>query len=73
VCLADVVRLEFQTPSGVKVIPDDAVIKHGQPNTEVLLQALPDAALGARTLTITGTPQTGKSVTLQLPVEVSEP
>jgi len=64
------VRLQFKAPEGLTVTPAEAVIKSGEKETNVTIEAVPDAPTGEVTIEVTGIPETGKSVSMQMQIEV---
>jgi hypothetical protein len=64
------VKLEFKTPAGVMVTPTMATIPAGQDKVTVSLEATKDAAAGKNQVEVMAVPETGKSVSLEMPVEV---
>jgi hypothetical protein len=66
------VKLEFKAPTGLTVTPAVAMLKAGDKQANVTIQAAADAPLGETTIEVTGVPETGKSVSLVMKVEVHE-
>ena len=66
------VKLQFQSPAGFRVLPDEVKIQAGEESANVLIEAAPDAPIGERTVTVTGIPETGAAVAVGMPVEVQE-
>jgi hypothetical protein len=64
------VKLEFKAPAGVTVTPAMATIPAGQDKVTVTLEAAGTAAAGKSQVEVTAIPETGKSVSLEIPVEV---
>jgi uncharacterized membrane protein len=64
------VTLEFKAPSGVTVTPTMATIPAGQDKVTVTLEASKDATAGKNQVHVMAVPETGKSVSLEMPVEV---
>jgi hypothetical protein len=64
------VKLEFKAPSGVTVTPAMATIPAGQNKVTVTIEASKEAAAGKSQLEVMAVPETGKSVSLEMPVEV---
>jgi uncharacterized membrane protein len=64
------VRLEFKKPAGVQVIPADPVIKSGESQVKVFIGADDGAAAGAKTVEVIGKPETGKTVSVTMKVDV---
>ena len=64
------VKLEFKAPSGVMVTPTMATIPAGQDKVTVSLEATKEAPAGKNQVQVMAVPETGKSVSLEMPVEV---
>jgi uncharacterized membrane protein len=64
------VKLEFKPPAGVMVTPAMATIPSGQDKVTVTVEATKDAATGKTQVQVMAVPETGKSVELEIPVEV---
>ncbi len=65
------VKLEFKAPAGVTVTPAMATIPAGQDKVTVTIEATNAApAAGKSQLEVMAVPETGKSVALEIPVEV---
>jgi uncharacterized membrane protein len=64
------VKLEFKAPAGVTVTPNMATIPAGQDKVTVTLEATKDASAGKNQVGVMAVPETGKSVSLDMPVEV---
>lgn len=64
------VKLQFKPPKGISVTPADATIKSGDQEVKVTLEAASDATPGESTIEVIAIPETGKSVSLQMTVEV---
>ena len=64
------VRLKFKTPAGVKITPADPVIKAGQNDTKVFIEAENEAVPGEKTIEVTATPQTGAATSMTMRVKV---
>jgi uncharacterized membrane protein len=69
------VRLSFgDAPKGVKVTPASSMLKHGDKEVQVTLEAANDAALGEHMITVTGTPaREGAATSAQFKIEVKKP
>ena len=61
------VKLQFHAPKGVTVTPAEPVIQAGQNKVTITIQAAGDAPAGKANIDVTAVPQTGKSVSLQMP------
>jgi hypothetical protein len=66
------VQLQFKAPAGLQVIPPDTVIKAGEEETTVMLEASETAPLGEVSIELIGIPGSGKSVATTMKVEVKE-
>ncbi|HXY32828.1 MAG TPA: hypothetical protein VEI07_01290 [Planctomycetaceae bacterium] len=66
------VKLEFKAPAGVTVTPAMATIPAGQDKITVTLEASKDAAAGKGRVEVTAVPESGQSVSLEIPVEVRQ-
>ena len=64
------VKLEFKPPAGITVTPAMATIPAGQDKVTVTLEASNSALAGKTQLEVTAVPETGKSSSLEIPVEV---
>ena len=64
------VKLKFNPPKGIKVLPADAKIARGETKTKVFIEAMPDAMLGKTQIEVQGIPESGKTVSMNLPVEI---
>ncbi|HEX4073193.1 MAG TPA: hypothetical protein VHX68_18575 [Planctomycetaceae bacterium] len=64
------VKLHIHAPKGVTVTPAEPVIQAGQNKVTITIQAAGDAPAGKANMDVTAVPQTGKSVSLQMPLEV---
>ena len=64
------VKLKFDVPKGLKVVPSDAMIKSGETKTNVFVEAADDATVGRHPITVTGIPDQGKSAAISMDVDV---
>jgi len=64
------VKLQIHAPKGVTVTPAEPVIQAGQDKVTITIQADGDTPAGKANIDVTAVPQTGKSVSLQMPLEV---
>jgi uncharacterized membrane protein len=64
------VKLEFKTPAGVTVTPAMATIPAGQDKVTVTLEATSGAPVGKNQVQVMAVPETGQSVSLDIPVEI---
>ena len=66
------VKLGFKTPQGVKVSPAEPAIKAGENEVKVLIQVAADAPVGRHTVVVTGTPETGAAVSVNMDIDVKQ-
>lgn len=66
------VKLQFKPPAGIKITPADARIKSGEKQVAVTVEAAADAKPGETNIEVIAVPESGKSVTMQMKVEVDE-
>jgi len=66
------VKLEFKAPAGVTVTPAMATIPAGQNKITVTLEATKNATAGKTHVEVTAVPESGESVSLEIPVEVKQ-
>jgi hypothetical protein len=66
------VKLQFHTPKGVTITPAEPVIPAGQSKVTVSIQADASAPAGKTDIGVTAIPESGKSVSLQMPVEIKQ-
>lgn len=66
------VKLQFHTPIGVTVTPAEPVIQAGQSKVTVTIQAASDAPEGKNNIDVTAVPESGRSVSLEMPVQVKK-
>jgi hypothetical protein len=66
------VRLRFKAPQGLKVTPADTNVPSGQKEVKVTIEAETDAPTGKTSIEVTATPETGKEVSINMPVEVNK-
>jgi hypothetical protein len=64
------VKLQFRAPKGVTVTPSSAMIPAGQDKVTVSIQATNDAAVGKGNVGVTAVPESGRSVELEMPIQV---
>lgn len=64
------VKLQFRAPKGVTVTPAEAVIPAGQNKVTVSIHAMKDAPVEKANVEVTAVPESGRSVSLQMPVQV---
>jgi hypothetical protein len=69
----DDVSLKFENvPAGVMITPATALIKHGDTEAKVNVQAAGDAALGNFTVKVIGHPSTGADATVDMKLTIDE-
>ena len=66
----ETVRIQFRAPKGVTITPAEPVIQAGQDKVTVSIQATTDAAAGKSNIEVTAVPENGRSVSLEMPVQV---
>jgi uncharacterized membrane protein len=66
------VKLQFHAPKGVTITPTEPVIPAGQNKVTVSIQADGDAPAGKTNVEVMAVPESGKSVSLQMPLEVKQ-
>jgi uncharacterized membrane protein len=64
------VKIEFKTPNGVMVTPAMATIPAGHDKVTITLEATKDAPAGKSQVQVMAVPETGKAVSLEIPVDV---
>jgi hypothetical protein len=64
------VKLSFAAPAGVKIVPADVTVKGDESRTKVFVESQDTAAVGKGTVTVTGTPETGKAVSVPMEIDV---
>jgi hypothetical protein len=66
------VKVSFEAPAGLKVIPASVTVKGDETKTNVLIEAAEGATVGSHSITVTGTPETGKSTSVNMDIEVKK-
>lgn len=66
------VKLQLKAPKGIVVTPAEPVIPAGQDKVTVSVQGASDASLGKTNIDVTAVPESGRSVSLELPIEVKK-
>lgn len=66
------VKLQFHAPKGVTITPAEPVIQPGQNKVTVSIQADANAPAGKTNIDVMAVPESGQSVSLQMPVEVKQ-
>jgi uncharacterized membrane protein len=66
------VKLEFKPPAGVTVTPAMATIPSGQDKVTVTVEATKGAPAGKLQVQVMAIPESGQSVSLEIPVEVKQ-
>jgi uncharacterized membrane protein len=64
------VKLQFRAPKGMTITPAEPVIHAGQDKVTVSIQATTDAPAGKNNIEVTAVPESGRSVSLEMPVQV---
>jgi uncharacterized membrane protein len=65
------VKLEFKAPEGVVVKPPMAEIPPTENNAKVTIEATPEAPVGDQSVEVTAIPETGKSVSARIPIQIA--
>ncbi len=68
----ETVNLKFAAPAGLKVVPPDVSIKRGETKTNVTVEAADDAMVGRHSITVTGSPESGKSTSVNMDIDVKK-
>jgi len=68
----DVTIKVSQVPKGVTVMPAAPMIKHGDTETNLQIQAAEDAAVGSFTIKLTGHPSKGPDATNELKIAIEK-
>jgi uncharacterized membrane protein len=66
------VKLQFHAPKGITVTPAEPVIQAGQDKVKATIQAANDAVAGKSNIEVTAVPESGQSVSLEMPVQVKQ-
>jgi len=66
------VKIQFHAPKGVTVTPAEPVIQAGQDKVTVSIQATGDAPAGKSNIEVTAVPESGQSVSLEMPLQVKQ-
>ena len=66
------VKLQFHAPKGLMVQPAEPVIQPGKDKVTVSVQATKDAPAGKSEIEVIAVPESGTTVSLQMPVRVKE-
>jgi uncharacterized membrane protein len=66
------VKLQFHAPKGVTITPAEPIIKAGESKVKVTIQADGSATAGKADIGVNAVPESGKSVSLQMPIEVKQ-
>jgi uncharacterized membrane protein len=69
---AQAVKLQFKAPRGLRVNPDNATIAGDTKKVKVTIEAEKDAPVGETNIEVIGVPESGKSVSVMMPVEVDK-
>jgi uncharacterized membrane protein len=66
------VKIQFRAPKGVTITPTDPVIAAGQNKVSVTVQSTKEAAVGKTKIEVMAVPESGRSVSLEMPIEVKQ-
>jgi uncharacterized membrane protein len=66
------VTLKFEAPKGIIVEPESKVVPASDKEVIIKVGTAPDATEGKHTVTVTGTPKSGKSVTTKFDLNVKK-
>jgi uncharacterized membrane protein len=66
------VKLQFHVPKGVTITPAEPIIQAGQSKVTVSIQADGNAPAGKSDIGVTAVPESGQSVSLQMPVQIKQ-
>ena len=66
------VKLKFDAPAGLKVVPAEATIKSGDNKTNVFVEAEEGAPVGRHSITVTGIPETGDATSVKMDIDVKK-
>ena len=66
------VKIQFHAPKGVMVTPAEPVIPAGQNKVTVSIEATGDAPAGKSNIEVTAVPESGRSVSLEMPFQVKQ-
>ena len=66
------VKLQFKGPKGVKVSPAEGMIQPDNDELKIVISADPDAPTGKQMIDVTAIPESGKSVTTQIGIDVKK-
>ena len=64
------VKLQFRAPKGVTITPAEPVIAAGQNKVSVTVQSTKEASVGKTKIEVMAVPESGRSVSLEMPIEV---
>jgi uncharacterized membrane protein len=66
------VKIQFHAPKGVMVTPAEPVIPAGKSKVTVSIEATGDAPAGKGNIEVTAVPESGRSVSLEMPFQVKQ-
>jgi hypothetical protein len=66
------VKIQFRAPKGVTITPTDPVIAAGQNKVSVTVQSTKEASVGKTKIEVMAVPESGRSVSLEMPIEVKQ-
>jgi len=66
------VKVKIDAPKGVKVNPSETTIAGSDSKLTVNVEATDEASVGRHTLTVTGTPETGKAASVNMDIDVKK-
>jgi uncharacterized membrane protein len=64
------VKIQFRAPKGVTITPIEPVIPAGQDKVSVTVQSTKNASVGKTHVEVMAIPESGRSVSLEMPIEV---
>jgi hypothetical protein len=66
------VKLQFRAPKGVTITPAEPVIAAGQDKVNITVQSTKDATVGKANIEVMAIPESGRSVSLEMPIELKQ-
>ena len=64
------VKIQFRAPKGVTIMPAEPVIAAGQDKVSVTVQSTKEAPAGKTNIAVLAIPESGRSVSLEMPIDV---
>jgi uncharacterized membrane protein len=64
------VKIQFRTPKGVTITPAEPVMPVGQDKVSVTVQSTKEAPAGKTKIEVMAIPESGRSVSLEMPIDV---